>query len=95
MPDMQTDIEFCNLWGRDMRPVYLPRVCSAVWEYEGHKKLLLVNPFDAVGVAEWKVCPESAFYGKKLSVGDKCLEDGVSFALEPQSIVTFDIIEGN
>ncbi len=93
MPQMKTEEVFCDLWGRDMRPVYIPHVYTAIWEYNGKKKLLAVNPFDSVGTALWQPTAGDTMFNEKYTVNGKHLIDGLSIALEPQTVITLDIEE--
>ena len=93
MPEMISEREICYLWGRDLRPVCLPRVLSAIWSLNGKYKLLMVNPFNEAGTAKWLPKKGQFGYGKKLKVeGQAC--DGkepLCFAVQPQEVLTFDL----
>lgn len=93
MPKMDSECEICYLWGRDLRPVCLPRVLSAIWMLDGKLKLLLVNPFDEVGVAKWLPKKGQFGYGKKLRAADKASngKEPLIFTLQSQEILTLDL----
>lgn len=93
MPEMQADEELCYRWGRDLRPVVLPRILSTVWKYEGKSKLLLTNPFDKDGVATWSAKKGQFGYGKALKIDGKEYNAEKPFTIEmkAQSVLTLDL----
>lgn len=93
MPEMQSEEELCYRWGRDLRPVVLPRIISTVWKYNGKYKLLLANPFDDIGTAKWITKKGQFGFGKTFKIDGKTYNAEKPFTIEMQgqTVLTLDL----